>query len=96
MACIDPELLGSKHDRVTGKALAVFFLAAVAAMTGRIPARAENEQPAATALPNPAAVFCVENGGTYEIRRAGNGSEIGICILADGTEVDAWAYFREQ
>ncbi|PCH72694.1 MAG: metal-dependent hydrolase [Rhodobacteraceae bacterium] len=50
---------------------------------------------AATQTANPAATFCVESGGTYETRDSDAGA-IGICILADGTEVDAWAYFRAQ
>jgi putative hemolysin len=41
-------------------------------------------------------VFCVDSGGAYEIRRAADGSETGVCILADGAEVDAWTYFREK
>jgi len=49
----------------------------------------------AAGLANPAAVFCVEQGGRFEIRDADAGSQ-GFCILPDGTEVDAWTYFREQ
>ena len=52
--------------------LSVLFLTVGMAMTGCSGETAEDEQPAATGLPNPAAVFCVENGGTYEIRRAAN------------------------
>ena len=76
--------------------LAVLFLTAVVVMTGCSRETAEDEQPASTALPNPAAVFCVETGGTYESRRAADGSQTGVCILEDGTEVDAWAYFRKE
>ncbi|WP_171120467.1 MULTISPECIES: DUF333 domain-containing protein [unclassified Ruegeria] len=46
-------------------------------------------------LANPAATFCVESGGTYEIRDGADG-QTGICKLADGQEVDAWDYFREN
>ncbi|CUH45768.1 putative hemolysin [Ruegeria atlantica] len=57
------------------------------------------DQPASndssTQLANPAATFCVESGNRYEIRD-GEGGQIGICILPDGTEVDAWEYFREN
>jgi uncharacterized protein len=49
-----------------------------------------------TSRPNPAAVFCIDSGGTYQIRRVVDGSESGVCILADGSEVDAWTYFREH
>ncbi len=50
---------------------------------------------AATQTANPAATSCVESGATYESRATGNGV-IGICILADGSEIDAWTYFRAQ
>ncbi len=46
-------------------------------------------------LANPAAVFCVESGGSFEIRDSAAG-QVGICILPDGREVDSWDYFREQ
>ncbi len=47
-----------------------------------------------TTMANPAATFCVENDGTYEIRTNADGSQFGVCILTDGTEVDAWDYLR--
>jgi putative hemolysin len=40
-------------------------------------------------VPNPAAVYCEEQGGTV------SGPEP-ICELPDGTVVDAWDYYREQ
>ncbi len=46
-------------------------------------------------LANPAAVFCVDNGGSYEIR-SGTKGQFGVCKLADGREVDAWDYLREE
>lgn len=47
-------------------------------------------------LANPAAVFCVDQGASYEIRTADSGDQTGVCILPDGTEVDAWEYFRSK
>ena len=46
-------------------------------------------------LANPAATFCVESGGTYEIVDGAEGQS-GICTLPDGTKKDAWEYFREN
>jgi putative hemolysin len=40
-------------------------------------------------VPNPAAVFCEENGGTT------SGPEP-MCKLPDGSVVDAWEYFRSE
>lgn len=47
-----------------------------------------------TTLANPAATFCVENGGTYQLSKDEDGNAVGFCILADGTKVDAWDYIR--
>jgi hypothetical protein len=47
-------------------------------------------------LPNPAAVYCVEQGFQSEIRTAADGSQAGVCIFPDGSECDEWAYFRGQ
>jgi putative hemolysin len=65
-------------------------------MTGCMPAGSDGEGPATVGLPNPAAAFCVDSGGTYEIRSTADGSQSGVCVLADGTEVDAWEYFRNE
>lgn len=49
---------------------------------------------AAPGLVNPAAAHCVESGGFYGIQD-GAGGKVGMCRLPDGSEADAWAYFRE-
>ncbi|KDE55778.1 hypothetical protein EI28_04550 [Methanoculleus sp. MH98A] len=46
-------------------------------------------------IANPAAVWCTEQGHTYEIRKNPDGSEYGVCIFANGTEMDAWDYYRQ-
>jgi putative hemolysin len=47
-------------------------------------------------MPNPASVFCEENGYRLEIRTAADGSQQGFCIFPDGTECDEWAFFRGE
>jgi len=47
-----------------------------------------------SSLPNPAAVFCKEQGNSYEIREDWKGNQYGVCILENGTECDEWAYYR--
>lgn len=47
-------------------------------------------------LANPAAVYCEEQGGEYEIRTADNGSQDGVCLFADGSECDGWAFYRGE
>lgn len=50
---------------------------------------------AAHGVTNPAADFCVKEGGTYIVVKEAAG-ERGICTLPDGRAVDAWDYFRER
>ena len=47
-------------------------------------------------MPNPAAVYCVENGGTLDIRKDAAGNEYGYCLFPDGSECDEWAYYRGE
>lgn len=47
-------------------------------------------------MPNPASVFCEENGGSLEIRTAEDGSQAGVCVFTDGSECDEWAFFRGE
>lgn len=47
-------------------------------------------------LPNPASVYCEEQGGTVEIRTDADGNQYGVCVFADGTECDEWAFFRGE
>ncbi|TAK13587.1 MAG: DUF333 domain-containing protein [Anaerolineae bacterium] len=51
---------------------------------------------AETNLPNPASVFCEENGGRLEFRQDASGGTYGMCIFPDGSECEEWAYFREE
>ncbi|MBN2556913.1 MAG: DUF333 domain-containing protein [Anaerolineales bacterium] len=56
---------------------------------------AEPAAPAETAgMPNPASVYCEENGGVLELRTDETGAVAGICVFPDGSECDEWAYFR--
>jgi len=49
-----------------------------------------------TQLPNPSAVKCEEDGYIYEIREDEDGGQYGVCIFDDGSECDAWSYFRGE
>lgn len=51
--------------------------------------------PATTQLPNPASVYCEEQGGTIEIR-ASVGGQAGYCVFSDGTECEEWAFYRGE
>jgi hypothetical protein len=47
-------------------------------------------------MPNPASVYCEQNGNKLEIRTAADGSLSGVCIFPDGSTCDEWAYFRGE
>jgi putative hemolysin len=47
-------------------------------------------------MPNPASVYCKQNGNTLEIRTAADGSQNGVCVFPDGGTCDEWAYFRGE
>jgi len=47
-------------------------------------------------MPNPASVYCEQNGNKLEIQTASDGSQSGICIFPDGSTCDEWAYFRGE
>ena len=47
-------------------------------------------------MPNPASVYCTDNGGQLEIRKDADGGEYGVCKFSDGSECDEWAFFRNE
>jgi putative hemolysin len=47
-------------------------------------------------LPNPASVYCIEQGGRWEIRKDKEGNEWGFCLFEDGSECEEWAFFRNE
>ena len=56
----------------------------------------KGEFPASNQLANPAAVYCGEQGGEYEIREHSDGGQYGVCVFDDGSECDAWDFFRGE
>jgi putative hemolysin len=47
-------------------------------------------------MPNPASVYCEQQGNKLEIVTAADGSQNGVCIFPDGSTCDEWAYFRGE
>ena len=47
-------------------------------------------------MPNPASVYCEQNGNKLEIHTAGDGSQSGVCVFPNGSTCDEWAYFRGE
>jgi putative hemolysin len=58
--------------------------------------RAESAETPQADMPNPASVYCEEQGNRLEIRTAADGSQSGVCIFPDGGECDEWAFFRGE
>jgi putative hemolysin len=61
----------------------------------------QTPEPAATdipqaGIPNPASLYCEQNGYTLEIHTAEDGSQYGLCVFPDGSTCDEWAYFRGE
>jgi L-ascorbate metabolism protein UlaG (beta-lactamase superfamily)/putative hemolysin len=47
-------------------------------------------------LPNPASVYCEQQGNKLEIHTANDGSQSGLCVFPDGQTCEEWAYFRGE
>ncbi len=47
-------------------------------------------------MPNPASVYCEQEGNTLDIHTAADGSQSGVCIFPDGSTCDEWAYYRGE
>lgn len=47
-------------------------------------------------MPNPASVYCEEQGYRSEIQTAEDGSQSGVCVFPDGSECDEWAFYRKE
>jgi uncharacterized protein len=61
----------------------------------RTPTRVETNTPQAN-MPNPASVYCKEQGYRSEIRAASDGNQTGYCVFSDGSECDEWMYYRGE
>jgi putative hemolysin len=69
--------------------------ACTASQTQATPEPAATDMPQAN-MPNPASVYCEQNGNKLEIRTATDGSQNGVCIFPDGSTCDEWAYYRGE
>ena len=71
------------------------------ALTACSPLQVQTPEPTATdmpqaSMPNPASVYCRQNGNKLEIHTAADGSQNGVCVFPDGSTCDEWAYFRGE
>jgi putative hemolysin len=84
--------------RILSSTLLAVFVVLTACTTPQsqpTPATVSTDIPQAN-MPNPASVYCEEQGYRVEIRAAADGSQSGYCIFPDGSECEEWAYFRGE
>lgn len=79
----------------------ISVLIVLALACGANPFSPPTPTPIPTATPevgmvNPASKYCLEQGGKLEIRTDAQGGQYGICIFADGSQCDEWAFFRGE
>jgi putative hemolysin len=78
----------------------LMYIIILIALTGCTTFQIQESQTAGTEIslnmPNPASVYCEENGNKLEIQTAADGSQSGICVFPDGSTCDEWAYFRGE
>jgi putative hemolysin len=56
----------------------------------------DDDEDGDSGIANPASVYCVEQGGTVDIRTNDSGNQTGYCVFSDGTEVEEWAFYRGE
>jgi putative hemolysin len=85
---------------IVGALLLVGLIGVVVCTLLSAPARSSGPEPAGSpgsaGLPNPAAVYCEEQGGRVENRTAADGSQYGVCIFPDRSECDEWTFYRSE
>ena len=73
----------------------IALTACAAPQTQAAPEPAATDIPQAN-MPNPASVYCTQQGNKFEIRTAVDGSRSGVCVFPDGSTCDEWAYYRGE
>ena len=93
-----PRLMDFALQQKEGKMKRIFtFVIILMALTAcTAPQTQGTPEPAATdmpqaGMPNPASVYCTQQGNKLEIRTADDGSQSAICIFPDGSTCDEWA-----
>ncbi len=45
-------------------------------------------------LANPASTYCLQKGGSVDIRKRGDGGKYGVCVFEDNKQCEEWAMLR--
>ena len=80
---------------LTSIIMLIVLTSCIAPQTQGMPESAPTDIPQPN-MPNPASVYCTEQGNKLEIRTADDGSQSGVCIFPDGSTCDEWAYYRAE
>jgi len=73
----------------------IALTACTATQTQPVPQPPASDMPQA-GIPNPASVYCTQQGNKLEIHTAADGSQSGTCIFPNGSICDEWAYYRGE
>jgi putative hemolysin len=79
----------------------IIFTIILIALTACTALQVQAPEPTATdipqaGIPNPASVYCEQQGNKHEIQMASDGSQPGICTFPDGNTCEEWAYYRGE
>lgn len=77
---------------ITFLVLTAMLILTISACTPDI---AEPQTPS-VGLANPASTYCIEQGGTLDIRTSDDGGQTGYCVFENGNECEEWAYYRHE
>ena len=75
------------------KRVIALVLAVVLSLSG---CGGDDDEEGDSGIANPASVYCVDQGGTLDIRTDDSGAQTGYCVFSDGTEVEEWAFYRGE
>jgi putative hemolysin len=81
--------------RIIAFTILLMTLTACTALQVQKPEPTSTDMPQAV-MPNPASVYCLQNGNKLEIQTASDGSQSGVCVFPDGSTCDEWAYYRGE
>lgn len=79
----------------------LLFTIILLALAGCTAPQVQTPEPTATDIPqvnmpNPASVYCVQNGNKLQNHTAADGSQSAVCVFPDDSTCDEWAYFQGE
>jgi putative hemolysin len=84
-----------KMKRIIPLTMILMALTACTSLQVQTPEPTATDMPQA-GIPNPASVYCEQQGNKHEIQMASDGSQPGICTFPDGSTCEEWAYYRGE